>query len=87
LLERFITLSRQVDHLVSSGVSANRSNTEFEDIKQTGSEILENVDGVIVVLQFQDRVDQILSHVVNSMNQMVNVVSAHEKGGANNLKT
>jgi methyl-accepting chemotaxis protein len=86
LLERFLTLSRQVDHLVSSGVSANRSSTEFEDIKQTGSEILENVDGVIVVLQFQDRVDQILSHVVNSMEQMVNVISAHEKGGADNLK-
>jgi methyl-accepting chemotaxis protein len=56
-------------------------------IKQTGSDILKAVDDVLVLLQFQDRVDQILSHVVHSMEQMVNVISANEKDGADNLKT
>jgi hypothetical protein len=64
---------------VSSAISENNSFNEFEDIKQTGSDILKTVDDVLVYLQFRDRVDQILGHVVNSTGQMVKQVTQRMK--------
>jgi hypothetical protein len=50
LLERFTTLSQQVNRLVSNVTSENSSLTEVKDFKQTSEAISKNVEEVLVLL-------------------------------------
>lgn len=70
----------------SIGVVLEKFQTSGERIMQSAqslelesSHVQHNVEEVLVNLQFQDRVSQILSHVMNDMNRLVSVITEQKQ--------
>ncbi|MCB1903361.1 MAG: hypothetical protein H6964_16405 [Chromatiaceae bacterium] len=69
------------EHLISTTLERlfhqmKQSNSDAEHLRKMGREIRAEIDDVLVSLQFQDRVSQILRHVVDNTNEVMQMVES-----------
>ena len=61
--------------------------TSSDVLRQETRTIGEEIAEVLVALQFQDRVDQVLSHVTRDMGKLKERIERHEQHGSENIDT